>query len=267
VGVARQRAASEHSLAILLGKPPADFSFAEAPLAPVTVRVPPGLPSALLERRPDISAAERAMQGANARVGLAKSAFFPKLDITGAAGFESATLGDLFKWSSRAFILGPFAGTALTLPLFDGGRRKANLAQARSKYDEDVAQYRQQVLVAFREVEDNLADLRLLDDQMREQNDAVQASQRAAHLSRTQYTEGAVSYLDVIDGERQVLTSQLQASHLSGTQAVATVNLIRALGGGWGDVTASDTAVGAVAPVAASGPVLASASAQQVAKQ
>ncbi|OLL32339.1 RND transporter [Burkholderia sp. SRS-W-2-2016] len=260
VGVARQRAASEHSLAILLGKPPADFSFAEAPLGPMTVRVPAGLPSALLERRPDIAAAERAMQAANARVGLAKSAFFPKLDITGAFGFESATLGDLFMWSSRAFILGPLAGTALTVPLFDGGRRKANLAQARSKYDEDVAQYRQQVLVAFREVEDNLADLRLLDDQMREQNNAVDASQRAAHLSRTQYTEGAVSYLDVIDGERQVLLSQLQASHLAGTQAVATVNLIRALGGGWGDLQAGEPGVGAVGaapapavPVAASG--------------
>lgn len=215
------------------------------------------------------------MMAANARVGLAKSAFFPKLDITGGAGFESATLGDLFMWSSRAFILGPFAGTALTLPLFDGGRRKANLAQARSKYDEDVAQYRQQVLVAFREVEDNLADLRLLDDQMREQNNAVVASQRAAHLSRTQYTEGAVSYLDVIDGERQVLLTQLQASHLSGTQAVATVNLIRALGGGWGDAKpAGDTAVGAVAPAssaiaASSNSVSGSASApvDQVAKR
>ncbi len=114
VGVARQRAASEHSLAILLGKPPADFSFAEAPLVPVTVRVPPGLPSALLERRPDVSAAERAMAAANSRVGLAKSAFFPKLDITGAFGFESATLGDLFMWSSRAFILDrPFVVKAL----------------------------------------------------------------------------------------------------------------------------------------------------------
>ncbi|NYH16133.1 efflux transporter outer membrane subunit [Paraburkholderia bryophila] len=271
VGVARQRAASEHSLAILLGKPPADFSFAEAPLKPVTVQVPAGLPSALLERRPDISAAERAMQAANARVGLAKSAFFPKLDITGAFGFESATLGELFMWSSRAFVLGPLAGGALTLPLFDGGRRKANLAQARSKYDEDVAQYRQQVLVAFREVEDNLADLRLLDDQMREQNNAVEASQRAAHLSRTQYTEGAVSYLDVIDGERQVLTSQLQASHLQGTQAVATVNLIRALGGGWGDVKAPDAAVGAVAPASGAAVVSAASGAgvavQQVAKQ
>ncbi|MEM5387237.1 efflux transporter outer membrane subunit [Paraburkholderia phymatum] len=236
VGVARQRAASEHSLAILLGKPPADFSFPETPLAPVLARVPAGLPSALLERRPDIAAAERAMAAANARVGLAKSAFFPKLDITGAFGFESATLGDLFQWSSRAFLLGPFAGTALTVPIFDGGRRKANLANARAKYDEDVASYRQQVLVAFREVEDNLSDLRLLGDQTREQTDAVNASQRAEHLSQTQYQEGQVSYLDVIDSQRQVLQSQLQLSHLSGTQAVATVNLIRALGGGWGDV-------------------------------
>jgi outer membrane protein, multidrug efflux system len=240
VGVARQRAASEHSLAILLGKAPADFTFPETPLTSVNVQVPPGLPSTLLERRPDIAAAERAMAAANARVGLAKSAFFPKLDITGQFGYESATLGDLFMWSSRAFLLGPFAGTALTMPLFDGGRRRANLAQARGKYDEDVAQYRQQVLVAFREVEDNLSDLRLLDDQIREQDEAVNASERSAHLSKTQYEEGEVSYLNVIDSERSVLVAQLQASHLQGDQAVAAVNLIRALGGGWGDMKADD---------------------------
>ncbi|WJF92044.1 efflux transporter outer membrane subunit [Paraburkholderia bonniea] len=233
IGVERQRAIAEHRLAILLGRAPADFSFPPTPLQPVTVRVPAGLPSALLERRPDIAAAERAMAAANARIGLAKAAFFPKLEITGAFGFESATLGDLFMWSSRAFLLGPLVGSALTLPIFDGGRRQAGLDQARAKYDEDVAQYRQQVLVAFREVEDNLADLRLLEQQMREQNFALSASQRAAHLSRTQYQEGQVSYLDVIDSERQVLLSQLQTSHLTGTQAVATVNLIRALGGGW----------------------------------
>lgn len=271
VGVARQRAAAEHSLAILLGKPPADFSFPETPLVPVTARVPAGLPSALLERRPDIAAAERAMAAANARVGLAKSAFFPKLDITGAFGYESATLGDLFMWSSRAFLLGPLAGTALTVPLFDGGRRKANLAQARGKYDEDVAQYREQVLVAFKEVEDNLADLRLLDDQIQAQNDAVNASQRASHLSKTQYQEGQVSYLDVIDSERQVLQSQLQSSHLTGVQAVSTVNLIRALGGGWGDVPADTPAV-AAAPAAtsalgATSATVATAGTQQVAKQ
>jgi multidrug efflux system outer membrane protein len=239
VGVERQRAAAEHSLAILLGKTPAAFSFAQQPLVPVTARVPPGLPSALLERRPDIAAAERAMAAANARVGLAKSAFFPKLDITGAFGYESATLGDLFMWSSRSFLLGPFAGTALTLPLFDGGRRKAQLAQARAQYDEDVANYRSQVLTAFREVEDSLADLRLLDDQIRAQNDAVAAAQRAEHLSQTQYREGQVNYLDVLDSERSVLTAQRQASQLAGAQAVSTVTLIRALGGGWGDVSAA----------------------------
>lgn len=241
VGVERQRAAAEHSLAILLGKTPAEFSFAQQPLAPVTTRVPPGLPSALLERRPDIAAAERAMAAANARVGLAKSAFFPKLDITGAFGFESAGLGELFMWSSRTFLLGPFVGTALTMPLFDGGRRQAQLAQARAQYDEDVALYRSQVLSAFREVEDNLADLRLLDDQIRAQGDAVNSAQRAAHLSQTQYREGQVSYLDVLDSERSVLLAQRQASQLSGAQAVATVNLIRALGGGWGDAKPAGT--------------------------
>ncbi|MFC0401165.1 efflux transporter outer membrane subunit [Paraburkholderia rhizosphaerae] len=245
VGVARQRAISEHSLAILLGKAPADFSFPATPLVPVTARVPAGLPSALLERRPDIAAAERAMAAANARVGLAKSAYFPKLDITAAGGFEASTLSELFHWSSRAFLLGPFAGTALTMPLFDGGRRRAGVEQARGKYDEDVAQYRQQVLQAFREVEDNLSDLRLLDDQIAQENEAVNASQRSAHLSTTQYKEGQIAYLDVIDAERQVLQTQLQASQLNGVQAVATVNLIRALGGGWGDIKADDsTAVG-----------------------
>ncbi|WP_246793635.1 efflux transporter outer membrane subunit [Burkholderia perseverans] len=246
VGVARRRAASEHALAILLGKAPADFGFKEAPIVPVTLKIPPGLPSALLERRPDVAAAERAMAAANARIGLAKSAYFPKLNISGAFGYEASTLGDLFMWSSRTFLLGPFAGTALTLPLFDGGRRSAGVQQARASYEEQVANYRQQVLVAFREVEDNLSDLRLLDDQIRAQGDAVSASQRAAKLSRTQYQEGQIAYLDVIDSERTVLQSQLQANQLTGAQAVSTVNLIRALGGGWG------TPQAAAAPVAAS---------------
>lgn len=159
--VQRLRATSEHSLAVLLGKAPAEFSMAADPLKPVTLRIPPGLPSSLLERRPDIAAAERAMAAANARVGVAKAAFFPSLTLTGAGGFESATIGDLFKWSSRAFLLGPLAGTSLNIPIFDGGRRKGNLANARAVYDEDVANYRQQVLTAFREVEDNLSDMRI----------------------------------------------------------------------------------------------------------
>ncbi|KAF1029744.1 MAG: Multidrug/solvent efflux pump outer membrane protein MepC [Burkholderia plantarii] len=250
VGVARRRAASEHALAILLGRAPADFAFGETPLVPVTVRIPAGLPSALLERRPDIAAAERAMAAANARIGLAKSAYFPKLDITGAFGYEATTLGSLFMWSSRTFLLGPFAGTALSLPIFDGGRRSAGVQQARAQYDEQVANYRQQVLVAFREVEDNLSELRLLDDQIRAQGDAVGASERAAKLSRMQYQEGEVAYLDVIDSERSVLQAQLQANQLTGSQAVATVNLIRALGGGWDAPAAAGAAPAAAAHVA-----------------
>ncbi|WP_395063624.1 efflux transporter outer membrane subunit [Paraburkholderia silvatlantica] len=245
--VQRQRAIAEHTLAVLLGKAPSDFSMPSSPLRPVQIRIPPGLPSMLLERRPDIAAAERAMAADNARIGVAKAAYFPLLSITGDAGFESATLGDLFKWSSRAFLLGPLAGTALTVPIFDEGRRAGNLANARAQFDEDVAKYREQVLQAFQEVEDNLSDLRILEQQTQTQNEAVQASSRAAHISRTQYTEGAVNYLDVIDTERTVLQSQLTAIQLSGVQAAATVNLIRALGGGWGDA-ATVGAAGANSP-------------------
>ncbi|CAD6517523.1 efflux transporter outer membrane subunit [Paraburkholderia metrosideri] len=252
--VQRLRAASEHSLAVLLGKAPAEFSMVADPIAPVNLRVPPGLPSSLLERRPDIAAAERSMAAANSRIGIAKAAFFPSLTITGTGGFESATIGDLFKWSSRAFLLGPLAGTALNIPIFDGGRRKGNLANARAVYEEDVANYRQQVLVAFREVEDNLSDMRILEDQTKTQNEAVTASQRAADLSRSQYTEGAVNYLDVIDAERTVLQARRSAVQLQGVQAASTVNLIRALGGGWGDVVPQPVQpaigqVGTTAPV------------------
>ena len=232
--VQRLRSASEHSLAVLLGEAPANFTMAASPITPVLIRIPPGLPSSLLERRPDISAAEREVAAANARIGVAKSAYFPSLSLTGAGGFESATIGDLFKWSSRAFLLGPLAGTALAVPLFDGGRRKGNLANARAKYDEDAATYKQQVLVAFQEVEDNLSNLRILESQTQTEADAVKSSSRAAQLARSQYKEGAVNYLDVIDAERTVLQSQLSATQLAGLQAVSTVNLVRALGGGWG---------------------------------
>jgi multidrug efflux system outer membrane protein len=244
--VQRLRAASEHSLAVLLGSAPAEYSMAADPLKPVELRIPPGLPSSLLERRPDVAAAERAMAAANSRVGIAKAAFFPSLSLTGTGGFESATLGDLFKWSSRAFLLGPLAGTALDIPIFDGGRRKGNLANVRAVYEEDVANYRQQVLVAFREVEDNLSDLRILEVQTQTQNEAVKASQYAADLSRVQYTEGAVTYLDVIDAERTVLQARRAEAQLQGVQAASTVNLIRALGGGWGDVVPQPTQIAEV---------------------
>lgn len=233
--VQRMRAVSEHSLAVLLGKAPAEFSLSPNPLVAVNLQIPAGLPSSLLERRPDVAAAERAMAAANARIGVAKAAFFPSLVLTGSGGFESDSLGSLFQWSSRTFLLGPLTGTALNLPIFDGGKRKGDLANARAIYEENVATYRQQVLVAFREVEDGLSDLRIFEDQTRTQAEAVDASARAAHLSRAQYNEGAVTYLDVIDAERTVLQSRRAAVQLQGLQAASTINLIRALGGGWGD--------------------------------
>ncbi len=130
-------------------------------------------------------------------------------------------------------MLGPLAGTALNIPIFDGGRRSANLENARARHEEEVAKYRQQVLTAFREVEDSLSDLRILESQTRTQSDAVAAAAHAAAISRTQYTEGAVNYLDVIDAERTSLQTRRAAVQLQGVQAAATVNLIRALGGGW----------------------------------
>jgi multidrug efflux system outer membrane protein len=231
--VQRARAASEHSLAVLLGEAPAQFSLAPNPIRPIGVVIPAGLPSALLERRPDIAAAARARAAANARIGVAKAAFFPSLSLSGMAGYESSSAGNLFDWSSRTFVLGPLAGAALSMPLFDGGRRSANEANARAGYEEQVANYRQQVLSAFRETEDNLADLRILRQQTRVQADAVAAAETASSLSMQQYHAGAANYLDVIDVQRSRLQMERTAAQLTGIQAAATVNLIRALGGGW----------------------------------
>lgn len=237
LGIARQRAAAEHALAILLGKAPSEFSLPAVPLQRLHVGIPAGLPSSLLERRPDIAAAERAMAAANARIGAAQAAFFPRLNITGAFGYESSQLGDLFQWSSRAFLLGPLVGTALSLPIFDAGQRQAGLDQARARYEEDVAMYRQTVLRAFREVEDGLSGLRILGEQTKVQDAAVNSAARAAELSQIQYREGSVSYLDVIDADRAVLQRRRAAVQLDGERAQVAVDLIRALGGGWDAAT------------------------------
>jgi multidrug efflux system outer membrane protein len=231
----RARAIREHALAVLLGKAPADFTFAPTPLQPVELRIPPGLPSSLLERRPDVSAAERAMAASNARIGVAKAAYFPSIILTGTGGYEAESLSNVFKWSSRSFLLGPLVGTAINLPLFDGGIRKGNLEQARARYEESVAQYRGQVLVAFRDVEDGLSTLRILQTQTAVQGEAVSASTRAFGLSKAQYEDGSVDYLNILDAERVVLVARLNEVRLRGEQAGATVNLIRALGGGWGN--------------------------------
>lgn len=232
-GVKRERAQRDHALAILLGKAPAEFTLASAPFQAAIVTVPAGLPSDLLERRPDIAQAQRQLAASSARIGAAKAAFFPQLVLTGSAGYESNELRDLFKWSSRSWMLGPIAGTILSLPLFDGGRNRSNLARADANYEALVANYRQQVLVGFQDVEDNLSALRTLDRQMVFEEQAISSAQLASRLADSRYRYGSASYFEVIDAQRSNLASQRSRIRSAGQRAVASVGLIRALGGGW----------------------------------
>jgi multidrug efflux system outer membrane protein len=233
IALERRRAQLEHALAALLGKAPAGFSLAPAPLAGEMPAIPAGLPSALLERRPDIAAASRAMAAANSRIGVAKAAFFPVLNLTAQGGYESSELSDLFNWSSRTWALGPLFGTVLTLPVFDGGRNQANLDRSYAVLEEAVAGYRQQVLVAFAEVEDSLVDVRTLDEQGEATRDAVASAARALAIAQARYRAGATGYLDVIDAQRSLLSVQRLETQIRGARAGSTVALIRALGGGW----------------------------------
>lgn len=237
VAVERQQALAAHALATLLGKTPAAFALTPEPLAPVAVRLPTGLPSTLLERRPDIAAAERAMTAENERIGVARAASFPALSLTGALGYESADLGHLLQWSQRMFLMGPLVGTALSLPLFDGGRREADVLRARATYDESVATYRKTVVQAFREVEDALVSMRTLDARIAHQRDAEDASSRVATSAQARFDEGDVDYLLVVDAERTLLRSRQSRLQSEGERARVTVDLVRALGGGWTDAT------------------------------
>lgn len=230
----RERSADDHALAVLLGKPPANFTFAAAPLVAHPVEIPAGLPSDLLERRPDIAQAQRQMAAASARIGVAKSAFFPRLVLTGSGGFESDDLSDLFKWSSRSWLLGPLIGTALNMPLLDGGRNQANLDRADARYDGAVAAYKAQVLTGFKEVEDSLSAIGTLNRELAFQDQAVEAANRAAALANARYSNGSTSYFESIDAQRSSLTAQLAQAQVSGLRAKAYVGLIKALGGGWG---------------------------------
>jgi len=231
--VAQQHAQASHALAVLLGKAPASFSLAARPLEATLVQLPPGLPSALLERRPDIAAAERAMAAENARIGVAKAAYFPSLALTGSLGYESAALGNLANWSQRTFLLGPLAGTMLSLPLFDGGRREAELDRARGAYEESVAQYRKTVLQAFREVEDALVAMRTLDARIAQQREADASAARVARSAKARFDEGDTDYLAVVDVQRTRLRNRQSLIQSEGARARASVDLVRALGGGW----------------------------------
>lgn len=234
----------ETALAVLVGRPPSALAVDALASAHRIPAIPPGLPSSLLERRPDVAAAQAALEAANARIGVAKAAFFPQVRLTAIGGFEADELGDVLKWNSRTWILGPFFGPLISVPIFDGGRNRANLERVRAQYEEAVANYRQQVLVAFGDVEDSLAGLRALDGQARALSEAVDAVRRATRIAQSRYDAGAVGYLDVIDAQRTQLDAERQANRVLGAQAQGTVTLIRALGGGWGDPAPGDRSAG-----------------------
>ncbi len=229
----RTRAHYEHALAVLCGQAPAMFALVPLKVTRNLPEIPAGVPSTLLERRPDIAAAERRMVAANARIGIAKAAFYPILNLTADFGVESSSLGDLFKWSSRTWALGPIAGALLSLPIFDGGRNAANLAASQASLDAEIATYRQTVLTAFGEVEDGLSGLRALAAQTDALQAAVAAADEVYRIAEVRYAAGATGYLDVLDARRTQVRVKRLAAQVYGTRAVTTVGLIRALGGGW----------------------------------
>lgn len=231
IGLQRQRTTAEHTLAVLLGKPAANFTAPVAPLQDTAAlpAIPAGLPSALLERRPDIAAAQRAMQASNARIGVARSAMFPALTINADGGGVGPAFADVFRWSSRSWVL----GALLSMPIIDGGRNSANIRRSEAVLEESVGQYRQSVLTAFAEVEDNLAGLRILSGQTAQIDDAVVSARRSADLAQKLYDAGRSSYLELLDAQRNLATVERNAVQLRGDRAVTTVALIRALGGGW----------------------------------
>ena len=224
-----QRAQLDHAIAILIGRPPAAFGIAVAPLPATPPAIPVGLPSELLERRPDVAAAERRVAAANAQIGVAVAAYYPTVTLSATAGFESGSIAKWFMWPSRFFSVGP----AITETVFDGGLRSAQTAEARAAYDASVAGYRQTVLGAFQDVEDNLAALRILETEAREQDEAVRAAERSLALTTNQYRAGIVSYLNVVIAQTAALTSEQTAVGIKGRRLNASVLLIKALGGGW----------------------------------
>ena len=227
VGVAR--AQYEHAVAILIGKPPADFSLAALPLTAPPPPIPPGLPSELLERRPDIAAAERRMASANAQIGVAKAAYYPTVSLGATGGFESGVITTLISGPS---ILWSAGGSAVA-PIFDAGRRRANLDQAIAAYDQTVANYRETVLTGFQQVEDNIAASRILENEAQAQDKAVVAAQKYLELAVIRYRGGVTSYLEVTTAQSAALSNQLTALNILGRRMVDAVTLVQALGGGW----------------------------------
>ncbi len=228
----RRRADLEAALAVLLGMPPENFSMPEMTADLRAPLIPPGLPSELLERRPDIAEAERMLAARNAEIGLAKAAFFPSIRLTGALGFESVDLEKLLDRDSLIWAAGP----SISLPLFDGGRRRAEAERAKAAFDEQMMYYREKLLVAFKEVESGLSGLRLLNEQSDAHALAVSSARRSVKLAETRFQAGLVLFLEVADAQRTALSAERVATQINGQQLAVSVALIKALGGGWSGV-------------------------------
>jgi NodT family efflux transporter outer membrane factor (OMF) lipoprotein len=227
VGV--QRSAYEHAIAVMVGKPASQFSIALLPLTSPPPEMPAGLPSDLLERRPDISAAERRVQEQNAQIGVARAAYFPLVTLSGSGGFESAVFGTLIQGPSGFWMLGGQAAQTL----FDAGRRHGVSDQAKAAWNQSVDNYRQTVLTAFQEVEDNLAALRILEQEANTEANAVAAAQHSLQLSETRYKGGVTNYLEVTTAQSAALSDEVTALNILTRRLAASVLLIKAIGGGW----------------------------------
>jgi NodT family efflux transporter outer membrane factor (OMF) lipoprotein len=225
-----QRSEFEHAIAMLTGQPASTFSLPFQPLVAAPPAIPFGVPSQLLERRPDIAATERLVAQANAQIGIARAAYFPTVTLSAAAGLESGSWATWFTWPSRFYSLGP---ATLAETLFDAGLRRATVQQFRAQYDETVANYRQTILTAFQQVEDNLASLRILSVEIQDQDTAVDSAQRSLALAQDRYQLGIDPYLNVITAETALLSNQQTAISLRIQQMTASGGLIMALGGGW----------------------------------
>ena len=229
IDVGVQRAQLEHAIAILMGQAPATFSLPPIPLDAAPPAIPAGVPSELLERRPDIAAAERRVAAANAQIGVAVAAYYPSITINASSGLESSSLAKWFTAASRFWSVGP----GISQTVFDGGLRRAQTDAARASYDATVATYRQTVLAAFQGVEDNLAALRILEQENGVQDDAVNAARKSVDLTTNQYKAGTVSYLNVITVQTIALTDEITTIQIRGRRMAAAVLLVQALGGGW----------------------------------
>lgn len=227
--VQQSRAQYEHAIAVLVGQPASSFNVPVAPLKAIPPPVPLGVPSDVLERRPDIASLEREIAYENAQVGLARTAFYPHVTLSGAGGLQSTAITSLFNAPSLFWSLGADA----LEPIFQGGRNRANLAATRAAYQEAVANYRQSVLTAFQQVEDGISNLSTLSQALTTQAAAVEDARRALEIANNRYVGGVTSYLDVITAQTTLLNSQRLQTQLLGQQMVSSVYLVKALGGGW----------------------------------